>query len=199
MRAKERIRAAIPTRELQRRWSAARQAMKAAGIDALVIQNDNQYLRGYVRYFIDIPAEQAYPISLIFPVDDEMTVISSGGPPPPSPPEWAVRGVKARISRPYFRSLYYTNHLDAEEAVEVIKARKDKKIGMVGLGSMHAAFYAYLKEHLLGVEIVEATDLVDRIKAVKSEDELVFVRKAIETQGMVCAAMPTIIRPGKYE
>ena len=83
--------------------------------------------------------------------------------------------------------------------MEVIKARKDKKIGMVGLGSMHAAFYAYLKEHLLGVEIVEATDLVDRIKAVKSEDELVFVRKAIETQDMVCAAMPTIIRPGKYE
>jgi len=107
MRAKERIRAAIPTRELQRRWSAARQAMKAAGIDALVIQNDNQYLRGYVRYFIDIPAEQAYPISLIFPVDDEMTVISSGGPPPPSPPEWAVRGVKARISRPHFRSLLH--------------------------------------------------------------------------------------------
>ena len=35
MRAKERIRAAIPTRELQRRWSAARQAMKAAGIDPL--------------------------------------------------------------------------------------------------------------------------------------------------------------------
>ena len=50
-----------------------------------------------------------------------------------------------------------------------------------------------------GVELVEATDLVDRIKAVKSEDELVYVRKAIETQDMVFAAMPTIIRPGKYE
>ena len=43
---------------------------------------------------------------------------------------------------------------------------------------------------------MEATDQVDRIKAVKSEDELVFVRKAIETQDVVFAAAPSIIRPG---
>ena len=99
--AEERIRAAIPLRELERRWSAVRQAMKVAGIGALILQNDNQYLGGYVRYFIDVPAEQAYPMSVLFPQDDEMTVISHGGAPPslPGPPEWAVRGVKERIDR----------------------------------------------------------------------------------------------------
>jgi Xaa-Pro aminopeptidase len=200
MIAKERIRAAIPARELERRWLAVRKSMKASGLGALVLQNDNQYLGGYVRYFIDIPTEQAYPMTVVFPVDDEMTVVSSGGPPlPPSPPEWAVRGVKTRIGRPYFRTLHYTNGFDAEEVVKVLKARGDKRVGLVGLGAMHAAFYIYLKENLPGVELVEATDLVDRIKAVKSEDELAYVRKAIETQDMVFAAMPAIIRPGKYE
>lgn len=197
---KERIRAAIPTRELERRWSTVRKAMQAAGIGALVLQNDNQYLGGYVRYFIDIPTESAYPMSVVFPVDDEMTVISSGGPPlPPSPPMWAVRGVKSCIGKPYFRTLHYTNTLDADEVLKALKARNDRKIGVVGLGAMHAAFYNHLRDNLPGVEIVEATDLVDRIKAIKSEDELVYVRRAIETQDMVFAAVPTIIRPGKYE
>ncbi|OGA01566.1 MAG: hypothetical protein A3I00_00920 [Betaproteobacteria bacterium RIFCSPLOWO2_02_FULL_64_12] len=198
--AKERIRAAIPTRELERRWSAVRKAMQTAGIDILVTQNDNQYLGGYVRYFTDFPAETAYPVTVLFPQNDDMTMISHGGlPRPPGPPAWAVRGVKTRLARPYFRTAHYTNSYDAEEAVNVIKDRKDKKVGIVGLGAMHAAFYVYLKEQLQGVEIVEASDLVDRIKAVKSDDELAYVRMAAKTQDMVCAAMPTIVRPGKYE
>ncbi|MHB8132440.1 MAG: hypothetical protein ACYDEX_26095, partial [Mobilitalea sp.] len=69
--------------------------MKDQEIDLLIMQNDNQYLGGYVRYFTDIPSEQAYPVTVIFSTDEEMTVITSGGDPtPPLPPEWAVRGVK---------------------------------------------------------------------------------------------------------
>src|ERR1035441_6244405 len=104
-----------------------------------------------------------------------------------------------RISRAYIRTIQFTNTWDAEEAVRVLKERKDKRLGVVGLGMMGAAFYVYLKENLPGVEIVEATDLVDRIRAVKSEDELAFVRSAIEVQDAVLAAVPTIVRPGKYE
>jgi len=199
-KARERIRAPIPTRELERRWSAVRKAMKAGGLDVLVMQNDNQYLGGYVRYFTDFPAETAYPVTVLFPQNDDMTMISHGGPPKPAgPPAWAVRGVKTRLARPYFRTAHYTNSFDAEEAVKVIRHRKDKRVGIVGMGAMGAAFYAYLKENLAGVEIVEASELVDRIKAVKSADELVYVRQAAETQDMVFAAMPTIVRPGKYE
>ena len=198
--AKERIRAPIPTRELERRWAAMRKAMSAEGIDLLIAQNDNQYLGGYVRYFTDFPAETAYPVTVLFPRDDEMSMISHGGPPkPPGPPEWAVRGVKERLARPYFRTAHYTDSYDGEEAVKVIKRRKDRKIGLVGMGAIGASFYAYLKEHLPGVEIVVASELVDRIKAVKSEDELVFVRLAAKTQDLVFAAMPSIVRPGKYE
>jgi Xaa-Pro aminopeptidase len=200
MTGNQRIRAPIPTRELERRWSAVRSAMKAEHIDILVMQNDNQFLGGYVRYFTDFPARTAYPVTVLFPGNDEMTMISHGGPPkPPGPPAWAVRGVKTRLARPYFRTAYYTNSWDAEEAVKVIKERKDKKVGIVGMGAMGAAFYAYLKEHLEGVEIVEASDMVDRIKAVKSEDELAFIRRSAATQDMVFAAMPTIVRPGKWE
>lgn len=196
----ERVRYPIQTRELERRWTLVREAMIKEGIDSLVMQNDNQWLGGYVRYFTDLPSEQAYPTTVIFPVNDEMTMISSGGPPmPPPPPDWATRGIREKIAVPYFRAFHYTNSLDAEEIVKVLRKRKDKRVGLINLGLIPAATYLYLKEQLSEVEWVDATDLVDEIKAIKSADEIQFIRKAVRIQDMVCEAMPTILRPGKYE
>ena len=54
----ERLLNPISTRELERRWSAVRTAMAERGIDALVMQNNNDWLGGYVRWFTDTPPEQ---------------------------------------------------------------------------------------------------------------------------------------------
>jgi len=197
---KERIRAAMPARELDRRYAEIRKAMKAENIDILIAQNDNMYLGGYVRYFLGIPAVNGYPVTVLFPANDDMTTITHGGPPDiPGPPAYAVHRVKNKVTFPYFRTVRYTNQWDAEETVKIIKARGDKKVGVIGMGMMGAAFYTYVKEHLPTVEIVEATEMLDEIKAVKSADELVFVRRAIETQDLVMAAVPSMLRPGRYE
>lgn len=196
----ERIRFPIPTRELERRWSCIREAMIKEGIDSLVMQNDNQWLGGYVRYFTDLPSEQAYPFTVIFPANDEMTVISSGSPVlSPPPPDWAVRGIRERIGLPYFRAFHYTNNIDAEAIVNVIKRRNDKKVGLINLGLIPAATYLYMKEQLAGVELIDATDLVDDIKAIKSDEEIEYILKAIQIQDIAAAAVPSILRPGKYE
>jgi Xaa-Pro aminopeptidase len=196
----ERIRFPILTRELERRWSLVRAAMKKEGLDSLVMQNDNMWLGGYVRYFTDLPSEQAYPTTVIFPINDDIITISSGGPPmAPPPPDWACRGIGERIAVPYFRSFHYTNTLDAEEIVKVLKRRNDKRVGLLNLGLIPAATYLYIKEQLPSVEWVDATDLVDEIKAIKSADEIEWIRKAVSIQDMAAAAVPTIVRPGKYE
>lgn len=195
----ERIRFPIPTRELERRWLLVREAMKNEGIDSLVMQNDNQWLGGYVRYFTDLPSEQAYPYTVIFPANDEMTVISSGSPINPPPPDWALRGISEKIGLSYFRAFHYTNNIDAEAIVKVLKRRNDKRVGMINLGLIPAATYLYMKEQLAGVELVDATDLVDEIKAIKSDDEIEYIRKGVQIQDIVAEAMPTILRPGKYE
>jgi Xaa-Pro aminopeptidase len=139
-------------------------------------------------------------MSVIFPIDDEMTTITSGGPPqPPTPPEWAVRGVKNRISVPFFPNILSVSTLDAQAAVKALNARNDKRLGIVRPASMSAAYYNCLKENLPSVEFVDVTDMIDQIKAVKSEAELEKIILAAKTQDAVVAAMPTIIRPGKYE
>jgi Xaa-Pro aminopeptidase len=195
----ERIRFPMPTSELERRWKLVREAMGSQGIDLLVMQNDNLWLGGYVRYFTDIPAEHAYPVSVLFPLDDEMTIITSSSPRGPLPPAWSVRGVKNRIGTPYIRTLNYSNTLDAEAICKIIKERKDKVVGLVNLGLINTVLSSYLKDNLPNVQFVDAADLVDEIKAVKSEVELGFIRKAVEMHDTICEAMPLIVYPGVYE
>jgi len=193
---RDRVRYPIPDRELERRWKLLRAAMKEREIDCLILQNDNQFLGGYVRYFTDIPAHQ-YPTTVIFPADEEMTVIEHGARS--GPPSAVDRGVRHKIVLPYIPTLNYTNSYAPEAAVKVVKDLKCKRVGFVGLGFVSAAFYQYFSEHLKGIEILDATDLVDEIKAVKSPDEIAFIRKAVAIHDYAASALPAIIRPGRYE
>ncbi len=190
----------ISTAELERRWAETRKAMAAQGIDCLVVQNSNQFLGGYVRWFIDVPTEQGYPWTVIFPLNEEMTTISSGAPGPATqlPPE-AARGIGRTMALPYFLTFHYTNTLDAEATVQDLRARRAKRVGVVGKGLMSAAFYEYLVANLEGVEIVDATDMVDRIKAIKSPEEQDVIRRTAYLQDTAWSTILRSIRPGKKE
>src|SRR3954453_22576892 len=75
MSGNERILRPISLAELERRWSSVRSGMREQGIDALVMQNTNDWLGGYVKYFTHVPANNGYPRTVIFPAADMMTVI----------------------------------------------------------------------------------------------------------------------------
>src|ERR1043166_6512420 len=70
----ERLQTPISTAELERRWAAVRAAMEREKIDVLLMQNNNDHMGGYVKYFTDMPATNGYPNTVVFPRDDEMTV-----------------------------------------------------------------------------------------------------------------------------
>jgi len=195
----ERFAHPIPNRELKRRWSLVRNAMKEQEIDCLIMQNDNQFLSGYIRYFLDLPAN-GYRTTILFPANEEMTVINHGSAnDPPFPPDWASRGVKDRISSPYMQVLHYTNTNAAEITVKCIKDRGYKKVGFVCLDTISAAFYRYVSENLTHVEMVDASDLVDEIKSVKSPDEIAFIKKTAQLHDYVARMVPEIFKSGRYE
>ncbi|SHN83276.1 M24 family metallopeptidase [Desulfitobacterium chlororespirans] len=195
----ERFKCPIPNKELERRWSAIREAMKEQSIDGLIIQNHNQFLGGYIRYFLDIPAP-TYGTTIFFPVNEEMTVISHGAIDGPAvPPAWATRGVLASKTYPIIQTLNYTDYDAPQAIVEKIKDSHYKKIGLVGLSLISAALYQYIVAKLPGVEIVDATDLVDAIKAVKSEDEIALIRKTVALHDHLAEAVPVLFRPGRKE
>src|SRR5258708_15552120 len=74
----ERLLNPISARELERRWAAVRKTMAERKIDALVMQNNNDWLGGYVRWFTDTPLSNGYPRSVVFPASDLMTVVDIG-------------------------------------------------------------------------------------------------------------------------
>src|SRR3989475_11899242 len=74
----ERINHPISTAELERRWAAVRAAMAERKIDVLLMQSNNDWMGGYVKYFTDVPATNGYPVTVVFPKDERMTVSAQG-------------------------------------------------------------------------------------------------------------------------
>ncbi|MFC1869200.1 M24 family metallopeptidase [Thermodesulfobacteriota bacterium] len=194
----ERLTTCISTPELERRWKAAREVMGEKKIDFLLMRNDEEFLGGYVKWFSDFPARYSYPFTVIFPSDDEMTFLTSGPTPPgePYPPQWSVRGVKKRLATPYFPSIHYTSTYDAELIVEVLKEKKDATVGLVGTSFIPMNLYEYLRKHLPGATFVDATDEIDILKAIKSEEEIELIKRTAGLQDNTMEHLRKTIRPG---
>jgi Xaa-Pro aminopeptidase len=198
---KERLTTSISNSELERRWKAVREVMGERKVDFLLVRNDEEFLGGNVKWFTDIPARHSYPYTVIFPADDEMTLISVGPPPPgdPAPPAWAVRGVKRRLSAAYFASVHYTSTYDAELAVGVLKEKKRATVGLVGRSYFPIPFYEYLRKHLVGYKFVDMTDEIDQIKVIKSPEEIELIKKTAALQDAAMEHVKMVLRPGRRD
>jgi Xaa-Pro aminopeptidase len=62
-------------------------------------------------------------------------------------------------------------------AVDVFKKSKPKTIGIVEKNLFPLSFYEYMKEKLTNVKFVDATDMVEDIRSVKSEEEINLMQK----------------------
>ena len=195
----DRRRYSLSQGELERRWKAVRERMAAKGLSHLVVQSQQRFVGGYFRWFTDLPGTN-YHITAVFPLDEDMTIIGHGAPAPATPitpPEWALRGVKERINTPAFPNVHWEDAWDAEKVVAVIKRRKPNTVGLVGLGNMSAALYENLKKGLQGINVINATDLVDEVRMVKSEEEIKLHREAAYLHEMSYEVAKKAIRPGR--
>jgi Xaa-Pro aminopeptidase len=196
---KERLTKCISTAELERRWKAVREKMKGQKIDYLVIQNSEEFLGGTVRWFTDFTARHQFPMTVIFPVDDEMTTIVCGGDPPdnqPFPPPWAARGIKKRLGAVYFPTLQYTNTYEAELAASVSKEKKKPIIGLVERSFIPITFYEHLTKLLPDATFVDATEWIDEIKAIKSPEEIELIKGTAALQDAAMEHLRKTIKPG---
>jgi len=196
----ERLLNPISTRELERRWTAVRKAMAERKIDALVMQNNNDWLGGYVRWFTDTPLSNGYPRSVVFPAADSMTVVdmgACGGRRKINGGDETNRGVGEMIFTPAFTSVAYTDEYQAELVAEELKRRGYHTIGWIASGAMPHKFVARIERELAGkAKFVDATEFVDRLKAIKSEEERGLIRKAAEMQDEVFTRVLNKIKPG---
>ncbi len=197
----ERLQRCVSTGELERRWKAAREAMKERSIDCLIIRNSEIYQGGTVKWFTDLNARHQSPMTVIFPAEDDMTTIVCGTEPGNDnwPPDYAARGIKSRLGDVYFPTLSYTATYDGEIAVKVLKEMKPARIGIVEPAFMSVPFYKYLTDNMRDVEFTDATDWLDEIKAVKSSEEIGLIREAAALGDRLLEELKTIVVPGKRD
>ena len=196
-----RINSPISTKELERRWGLIRFAMQEHGIDVLLMQNNNDHMGGYIKYVTDIPATNGYPVTIVFPADDDMSQINQG----PFDMVKALdidgsdgmhRGVKTLMTTPSYASASYTRDYDPMLVCKALEPYKHGTIGLVGTYQISFAMVDYVKGQFPNATYVEASDLVDQIKVIKSDEELGLIRSTANQQ---VASMETVIkeiRPG---
>lgn len=196
----ERLNHPVSTAELERRRREIRARMADEGIDVLVTQTSNDFVGGYVRYLTDIPATNGYPVTVIFPREEPLTVIRHGarGEDLTVDPEHdpVLRGVGRALASPFMPSASYTRFDAAELAVDALRAYATGRIGLVGTSSIPMAFGEYVKRELHAARFVEASDLVDTVRAIKSAEEIEYVRATARLQDMAMAAAFDAIAPG---
>lgn len=188
--------------ELQRRWGAVRQRMQEHGLDALVMQNSSDWIGGYVRWFSNQPATNGYPNTVIFFRDEGMTLIEQGpfgGLRKASAQELQATGIARRMTTPSYASIHYSGNYDADIALAELARAGARRIGMVAPSAMYHSFGAHLRQGLAGYDVQDATDLVDQIKAIKSEEERGFIRQVAAMQDAVMAQIGEFIRPGRKD
>ena len=196
----ERINTPISAAEMQRRWSLIRAEMAAQKIDVLLAQSNNDFLGGYVKYLTDMPSTNGYPVTLVFPKDDHMSVVSQGAfgqdQRIADPLQFTRRGVGRVFGSPSYASVHYTSTYDAECALKALAPFDGARIGLLGPSAISWAMVDYLKRHLTRATFVDASHLVDVIKAVKSPEEIALIRRMAEMQDAAALAVTKALRPG---
>ena len=161
------------------------------------MQNNNDHMGGYVKWFTDMPATNGYPNTVVFPADDEMTVVCQGpfnGDSRPPGDVW--RGVKRMLTTPSYESAHYTQNYDPELAAKALAPYAKATIGFVGIYQMSFAMGDFIMKKFSGAKFVDASEMVDRIKVIKSAEELELVRRCAIMQDGAMQAAFAAIKPG---
>jgi Xaa-Pro aminopeptidase len=194
----ERLVDSVSTAELERRWKAAREMMAERGLDYLVMQNQEEFLGGTLRWFSDFAARHQYPTTVIFPADAEMTVISSGTEPParqPFPP-MPARGIRRSLGAVYFPTTPYSSTVEGRLIVDALREKKNPTVGWVDRAFLPVTVHQYVVENLPGATFVDATEWVDRLRVVKSPEEIELVRACAALQDACVDHLAGTIAPG---
>jgi Xaa-Pro dipeptidase len=196
---------AIPMRfsrsERDRRWQRVRAAMARAGIDVIVVPphtGHHDHFSAYSRYLTGIGGF-SFEVGAVFPHEGEVTAITV---PDVAPAKW-------RAQQDWLGDIRSFGRAFGDGLIARLKemGRGKMRIGVAGLtevprfadGIVTHRFHANLAAAFPDAEIVDCTDLLDRARYVKSDEEIAFLRGSVSLAEAAIAAMRDTARPGVPE
>ena len=172
--------------EYNRRYSAIREAMAKDNLDAILISgargsSEVTYLANY------LPQS---PCWLLFPREGDTTVFVHFFNHQPCAKAQSI-----------VEDLRWYGPTPLPTLVEEIKKRRmsTSKIGLVNMRAMAYGHVTALQRQLPEAEFVEFGPQFGRIRRVRSEEELVYLRKSGYLTDLACEALENNLRPGLTE
>ena len=195
----ERVAHPLPQAELERRWAALRGAMDEAGIDVLLAQANNDFHGGTVKYLTDIPATSGVWASVVFPRDEPMTVVTlgpEGGRIEAGGDVW--RGARV-LQGPIFAAAPYTSAFETNQVVGALRPWATGTIGLLGPYQLSLALIDAIRGELPQATLVDATELLDTIRVIKSPVEQELIRRTAALQDEAMRTAIAAVEPGRRE
>ncbi len=195
----ERVSVRVSDAEMERRWAAVRKLMRERGIQALIAYGTEDWLGGHARWFTDVPTHNGYGRTVVFHADDLMTVIDQGSfgkRREMAGKDIHHRGVGEMIYTSFFSSVHYTTAYQGEIVRDVIRKRGYKTIGFVVPGTMPQGLVQAVTRDFDGLTVVDITDAIDRLIAIKSDEELKLLRTCAAMQDAIFDKVVNTIKPG---
>lgn len=183
--------------ERDRRWAAVRKEMKASGLDAIVLWGWPymwDFYTANARYLCPIGGNAEFNV-LIFPVEGEPTAIIQL---PTFLDGW-------RAAQNWVSDIRVRTKTWADTVANRLKELKiDRgKIGMDGLsapldadGWLPHGVYTRLRDLVPNADLIALDDMLEKIRAVKSPEELDALRRAARLGDLMLATCRDTAKPG---
>jgi Xaa-Pro aminopeptidase len=175
----------LSQQELQRRYAAVRTKMKEKDLEVLLVSGLRFVAAtGYLRYLSNW-AEPFGGEVLIFPLQGSPTFL-------------ARTGERALLLKQFLGIEALVGSTGAQ-AAQALKNPGYKRVGLCGLKTMVAEFYVQLTEAMPGAEFVEASDILDEVRMIKSEEELALVKRSANLTDAALQVFSALARSGRKE
>jgi|GEM_PF-1605576 len=199
-------------KEMRQRWDALIADMEQENLDCLFMYSTDRIFSAYVRYVTDCPTG-LQPLMALFSKDGISLVGHGvkGLPLYPPPVKDQVKGqfqylsggmryhdfIRDLIGVTGCASVTCLSDLWPEAVAELIQKYGYKRIGLVGPSMIPVSFINYFNAHLPGLELVDATTLVEKRKTVKSPYELKQCEDCVWLMDELMAAAPSVMKVGQ--
>ncbi len=170
--------------ERDRRLEAVRRPMRAQGLAAMVVAGSTTR-KGHLQYLTNynIPIDYSY---LVLPLEKEPTLFV-----------FTPNQERNAPKRSWVADCRYTPDYGASIAERLRElGAADQSVGVMGMDVMSARTYWTIAEKLPSVKLVDAGEVVIEARAIKSAEEVAFVRESAALADGACAAARAAARPG---
>lgn len=179
----------LDQKECDRRYDLIRKKMDQENLDALVVISDAQHnQKGFARYLSNYN-NPIYGIMIIFPLQGEVKLLA----PSPLQEYWS-----RRLS--WIRDVELSPSFSEALAAHLKKTGLSKgRLGLINSKIMPAEIYLELLKHCPDVTVVDATNLLEEIRMVKSDAEIELVRNAAKLAELSFETAANILKPEMTE